>query len=138
MTPDTEAFVRLAFQAQQPLRWIGAELIRIADGEVEIAFPMREDLTSLGSGMVMGGLLATVADVAAGLAIISRLQPPRPVMTIDFTCHQIAPANGERIACVGKVERIGKTIAIASAEAFSEKGQDRRLCTRLTATFAIP
>jgi acyl-coenzyme A thioesterase PaaI-like protein len=137
MNPDNEAFVRLGFAAQQPLAWIGAELEAIADGAVTISFAPHDGLTTAGTGIVMGGIVATVCDVAAGLSLLTRLSPPRPITTIDLTCHQIAPALGARIVCIGRVERIGKAIGIASAEAISEMDGERRLAARLTATFAL-
>jgi acyl-coenzyme A thioesterase PaaI-like protein len=137
MTPDNEAFVRLAFGAQQPMAWIGASLAVIEDGSVTIAFAPHDALTTMGTGVVMGGIVATVCDVAAGLSILTRLDPPRQITTVDVTSHQIAPARGEAIICIGRVEKLGKAIAIASAEAFVETGGQRRLAARLTSTFAV-
>jgi uncharacterized protein (TIGR00369 family) len=134
---NAEAFVRLAFAAQLPLAWMGAELTAIGDGTVTISVPVRDDLTTAGTGIVMGGIIATIADVAAGLSIITQLDPPRPVTTLDFSSHQIAPARGDRIETVGQVEKVGKTFAITGADVFAIKDGQRRKCARLTATFAV-
>jgi uncharacterized protein (TIGR00369 family) len=134
---SAEAFVGLAFAAQLPLAWMGAELTVIGDGTVTITVPVRDDLTTAGTGAVMGGIIATIADVAAGLSIITQLDPPRPVTTLDFSSHQIAPARGGQIVAVGQVEKVGKTIAVAGADVFAVKDGVRRKCARLTATFAV-
>lgn len=128
-------FVRMGFAAQAPMALFEAELLEIAPGSVTIAFPVADRLTTVGTGIVMGGVLATVADVAAGLSILTVLDPPRPVTTIDFAFHAIAAAKGERIVCVGQVERAGRQISITGADVFAEEAGVRRKVARLTASF---
>ena len=135
---DNEAFVRLAFAAQLPLAWLGAELDSVEDGAVTIVFTVRDDLCTAGSGIVMGGVTALVADVAAGLSLLTRLSPPRPILTSSMTAHQLSPAKGDRIICTGIVLKIGKTAGIARADVFAQTGADRRHAATLTASFAIP
>jgi len=88
--------------------------------------------------MVMGGVTALVADVAAGLSLVTRLDPPRPVITLDMAAHQLAPAKGERIICIGSVLKAGKSVGVARAEVYAETGRARRHAATLTATFSIP
>jgi uncharacterized protein (TIGR00369 family) len=135
LSESGQAFVALAFAAQLPLRDWNAELIEVKRGQVRLRCPVSEPLTTSGTGMVMGGIIATLADVAAGLACVSALEPPRPVTTIDFTSHQLAPARGEWLEVIGTVERVGKSICIAAAEVFAVSGTNRRKCARLTGTF---
>jgi acyl-coenzyme A thioesterase PaaI-like protein len=85
----------------------------------------------------MGGIVATVADVAAGVSILTRLDLPRPVTTLSFSSQQIGPARGERIACRGRVDRVGRHVAMTGAEVYSITGDRRELCARLSATFSI-
>lgn len=137
--PDDRAqFVKLAFSAQAPLRWIEAELAAVEEGSVTISFAVRDDLCTAGTGVVMGGITALVADVAAGLSLLTRLNPPRPVVTTSFSSHQITPAKGDRIVCIGSVLKAGKTQGLSRAEVYAETGGDRRHVATLTATFAIP
>ncbi|MCU0882902.1 MAG: PaaI family thioesterase [Hyphomonadaceae bacterium] len=133
----TDAFLELAFAAQLPLAWMGAELTETGDGTVTITVPFRDDLTTAGTGVVMGGIIATIADVAAGLSVITRLDPPRPITTLDFTSHQITAARGGQIVAVGQVEKVGRSFAVAGADVFVVKDGERQKCARLTATFAV-
>ncbi len=137
MTPDIEAFIHLAFAAQLPLKTWGAELGSISRGCVVLSCPITEPLTVVGTGIVMGGIVATLADVAAGLSIISAFDSPRPVTTIDFSFHAVAAARGQRLEAVGQVRKPGRNFAIASTEVLVLEGEDRRLCAMLTATFAV-
>jgi uncharacterized protein (TIGR00369 family) len=137
MTQEAEAFVRAALAAQLPLQGWSAAIVSLGNGEVTLSCPIAEPLTTAGTGVVMGGIVATLADVAAGLSIISALDPPRPVTTIDFSVHSIAPAKGDRLEAVGQRLKAGRSIAIASAQVFAVDGHNRRLCATLTATFAV-
>jgi uncharacterized protein (TIGR00369 family) len=137
MTPDTEPFVRGALSAQLPLKAWCAELVGLGNGTVTLSCPITDPLTTAGTGIVMGGIVATLADVAAGLSVITALDPPRPVTTIDFSVHAIAAARGDRLEAIGQVRKAGRSIAIASTEVFAISGESRRLCATLTATFAV-
>jgi uncharacterized protein (TIGR00369 family) len=137
MTPATEAFVHEALSAQLPLKAWCAELIDLRNGTVSLSCPITEQLTTAGTGVVMGGIVATLADVAAGLSIIAALDPPRPVTTINFSVHAIAAARGDRLEAIGQIRKAGRSIAIASTEVFAISGESRRLCATLTATFAV-
>lgn len=135
---DTQiAAVRLGFAAQNPMALFGAELGAIEPGSVTLSMPVREEMTTAGTGIVMGGLVATLADVAAGLSIATLMAPPRPVMTVDFTSHQLAPARGDRIEAVGRVEKIGRSLCITGADVFAVAGETRTKVARLVATFAV-
>jgi uncharacterized protein (TIGR00369 family) len=137
MSALNKEFVRLGFAAQLPLQAMNATLEAIEDGSVTIAFPVADQLTTAGTGIVMGGVLALVADVAAGLSILTRLSPPRPVTTVSMTSTQIAPAKGERVICVGRLDKIGRGLAVTGADVFVEANGQRTLCARLSAAFAV-
>ncbi|MFZ4070086.1 MAG: PaaI family thioesterase [Caulobacterales bacterium] len=130
-------FVELAFAAQAPLAGFGCRLTGIEPGRVTIAFDAAEHLTTRGSGAVMGGVIATVADVAAGLALITRLEAPGPVVTMQMNSHFLRPAIGGVITCIGAVERIGRGFATVSARAVHHVGDKQTDVALLTAQFQI-
>lgn len=134
--PSTRDFIALALQAQSPLVGWGAVIESIDDGAVRLSMPITPSVTTF-TGAVVSGVIATLADVAAGLSLITVLTPPRPVITLDFTTQQLAPAIGTRLIAVGRAERAGKAIGFASADAFvtAEHGDQR--VARLSATFSI-
>jgi uncharacterized protein (TIGR00369 family) len=138
VSDEARAFVDLAFAAQRPLAGIGVTLDKVEDGAVTLSFPVQDNLCTAGTGIVLGGITALVADVAAGLSLITRLDPPRPVVTVEMAAHQIAPGKGERIVCIGSVLKAGRSMGIARADVYAEAGGSRRLASTLTATFSIP
>ena len=53
-------------------RWAGLELVSVEVGEVEVALPLKPHHLNPG-GILHGGLIATLADTAIGLAVRSAL-----------------------------------------------------------------
>jgi acyl-coenzyme A thioesterase PaaI-like protein len=132
----TKQFVEAAFAAQSPLRSWDAQIDLVAPQIVRLSMPITPAVTTF-NGAVVGGVIATLADVAAGLALITSLDPPRGVITLDFTSQQLAPAIGVRLIAVGRAERAGRAIGFASAEAFALTDQGGIRVARLSATFSI-
>lgn len=138
MNLETETFIKLALKMQAPLTNMGVTIEAIEPGSVTLSVRITESMTTIGTGVVMGGVIAMIADVTAGLSVISLMDRPRPVTTIDFTAHQISAAKGERLLIVGRAERISKILCVSGADTFSYNGEQKRKCARLTATFLIP
>lgn len=137
MSPETMSFIPLALAAQLPLTKMGVVIDAIETGSVTLSVSIEEDMTTAGTGVVMGGVIAMIADVAAGLSVISVMESPRPVTTIDFTSHQISAAKGDRLIFKGQAERLTTSACISGAEVFCERNGQSRKCARLTATFLI-
>lgn len=110
--------------------------LRIEDagrGEVSLSLEAKPEHLNL-QGLVHGGVLATVADTAMGLAIRTALQPGRRHVTIELGVHYLRPAREGRLSAVGTVVRIGSQVAFAEAEVHDERG---RLLARASGTFSV-
>lgn len=90
--PDFEARVRESFARQAAMATIGAELARVAPGEVEIRLPYREDLTQQ-HGFLHAGIVAAVADSACGYAALTLMPPGAGVVSVEF---KVKPAGARR------------------------------------------
>ena len=60
-----KARITESFDIQPFAGFIGAELVHVAPGAVDIALPFKPELTQQ-AGYVHGGVLTTIADAAAG------------------------------------------------------------------------
>jgi uncharacterized protein (TIGR00369 family) len=116
--PDFEAAVRESFGRQELMRTIGAELVRVAPGEVEIALPWRDGLTQQ-SGVLHAGVIASIADSACGYAALTMMPKGSEVVSIEFKLNLLAPAKGPHFIARGRVVRAGKTITTAAADVFA-------------------
>ena len=107
-----------SFSRQRLLATLGARLIRVADGEVEIALPWAEAIEQQ-HGFVHAGAIATIADSACGYACLTRMPEGSAVLSVEFKINLLAPAVGERFVARGRVVRVGRTVGVATAEVFA-------------------
>lgn len=127
--PDFAVRVRDSFARQSIMGLLGAELTRVAPGEVEIALPFRDDLTQQ-HGFFHAGATSTIADSAGGYAAFSLFPEEASVLTIEYKINLVAPAKGERLVALGRVIRPGRTLTVCDLEVFAESGGERKLCAK--------
>jgi uncharacterized protein (TIGR00369 family) len=115
--------VRASFARQAFLRTLGAELARVAPGEVVIALGARPELGQQ-HGYVHAGVLATVADSACGFAALTLMAPGDEVLSVEFKLNLLTPAAAERFEAVGRVVRAGRTLTVCAGEVRAAPGAD--------------
>lgn len=101
-TPDCAERIRSSFAKQDLMRTLGATLVSVAPGQVEIALSPHPAIAQQ-HGFVHGGAVGAIADSAAGFAALSLMPPNRGVLTAEFKINFIAPAAGGRLLARGKV-----------------------------------
>ena len=131
--PDFEARVRDSFARQRMMRTLGAELLAVRPGEVEIALPFRDDLTQQ-HGYLHAAAVTAVADSACGYAALTLMEPGREVLSVEFKVNLLAPAAGERFVAVGRVLRPGRTLTVCAGEVHAERDGERALIAVIQAT----
>jgi uncharacterized protein (TIGR00369 family) len=131
--PDFAGRVAASFARQGIMATLGARLIRVAPGEVEIELPIRPEISQQ-HGFAHAGAVATIADSAAGYAALSLMPPESGVLTAEFKINLMAPAAGERLLALGRVVKPGRTLTVAQAEVVAEAAGSRRTVALLTAT----
>ncbi len=104
-----------SFERQRLLSTLGARLIRVADGEVDIELAWSEAIQQQ-HGFVHAGAIATIADSACGYACLTRMPEGSAVLSVEFKINLLAPAVGERFVARGRVVRVGRTVGVATAE----------------------
>lgn len=131
--PDFANRVRDSFDRQQAMHTIGAELVRVEPGEVEIHLGYDQKLTQQ-HGFIHAGILSTVLDSACGFAGFSLMPAGAGVLTIEFKTNLLAPARGEKFIARGKVKKPGRTICVAEADLIACQDESRKLVASMTAT----
>lgn len=115
--------IAVSFQQQAFMALLGAELVWVADGEVQIALPF---FSKLGQqhGYLHAGTIASIADSACGYAALTRAPVDHEVVTAEFKINLLRPAIGDRFVATGKVLQAGKTLTVCTGEvqAFSGNG----------------
>lgn len=128
-----ETRVRDSFARQTVMTTIGAGLLRVAPGEVDIGLAVGPAVAQQ-HGFVHAGIVATIADSACGYAALSLMEPGTAVLTAEFKINLLAPAAGDRLVARGKVVRAGRTLSVATAEVEAVSAAGSKVCAIMTAT----
>jgi len=112
---------------------IGATLGRVEPGGCEIHLPYGEHLSQQ-HGFFHGGVVATVADSAAGYASFSLMAADVGVLTVEFKINLMAPAQGEALIARGSVIRPGRTLTITRADVVAVRDGVEHACAVLQQT----
>ncbi|OJY05758.1 MAG: DUF4442 domain-containing protein [Rhizobiales bacterium 62-17] len=131
--PSFRTRVQTSFDKQGLMRTLGASILDIAPGAVDIALSPNPAISQQ-HGFVHAGAVSSIADSAAGYAALSLMPPGVGVLTTEFKINLVAPAAGERIVARGRVIKSGRTLTLAQAEVFAEMQGKERLVALLTAT----
>lgn len=131
--PAFEARVRASFARQRVMDTLGARLVRVAPGEVELELPYREELTQQ-HGFLHAGIVTTVLDSACGYAAFSLMPADAAVLSIEFKTNLLAPARGELLRARGRVVRAGRTVTVCEGEAWMLEGCEERHVATMLAT----
>ena len=125
--PDYAARVKASFGRQRIMDLIGAELIRVEPGLVEIGLPFKPELTQQ-HGFFHAGVTSTIADSAGGYAAFSLFPVDSSVLTVEYKINLIAPADGDRLVAIGKVVKPGRTLTVCNLKVDAEKDGVRKTC----------
>ncbi len=125
--------LRDRLQDSEFYRWAGVEVIDASPGVVEIAFEANPQHLNL-QGLVHGGILATLADTAMGLAVRTVLEPGRRHVTVQLGIEFLSPGRPGRITARGRSVKIGTQLGFAEADVMNADG---RLLARAHSTLSV-
>jgi uncharacterized protein (TIGR00369 family) len=127
---DFESRVRESFAKQKLMATLGAELTKVAAGEVTIEMPYHENFTQQ-NGFLHAGIITTIADSACGYAAYTLMPAGVGVLSVEFKVNLLSPAVGERLVARAQVLKPGRTLTICSADAFAVTGEEKLVATML-------
>lgn len=119
---------------------LGATLLHVAPGEVDLGFAARPDLTQQ-NGFVHAGALAAVADSANGYAAFTLAAPGTDVLAVEFKINLLAPARAPRFVARGRVIRAGRMLTVCRADVFgvpADGGVEALVATMLSTIIVRP
>ena len=119
--PNYHARVYDAFARQNFMTLLGARLLSVAPGAVEIELPLRPELEQQ-HGFAHAGAAWAIADSAAGFASQSLMAADEGVLTVELKINLLAPAKGERLIARGRVERVGRRLMVGRSDVYALTG----------------
>ncbi|MFZ5826481.1 MAG: PaaI family thioesterase [Bacillota bacterium] len=121
------------FDRQIPFtEMLGVELLEKEPGRVVTGLTLRYELENSWQ-VAHGGVVMTLLDVTAGMALLSATGAEHGVATVSLTCHFVAPARG-RLTCEGRLVHRGARLATCEAEVRDAEGG---LVARALGTFSL-
>ena len=113
---------------------IGARLVHVEPGIVEIELPFRSDLTQQ-DGYIHAGIVTTIADSACGYAAFSLMPAGSRVLSVEFKVNLLRPARGESFIARAEVIKAGRTLSVTRADVFAvHQDTERELIATMQGT----
>jgi len=101
---------------------LGMRLTDIRPNEATVELAILDDLRQP-SGVLHGGVTATLIDTAMAFAVRTHLDDTEPTATIDLTVHYLRPLVEGKAVCTARVVRSGKRIFTVSADVHDDNGK---------------
>jgi len=114
-------------------RLLGLDVTEIKEGESTIHMLFKQDLTHP-YGFVHGGAIASLADSAVAMALVSLVEPKDRITTIEFKINFFVPVGKGELKAHAKIIYKGSKIAVGDVEVTNEAG---KLVAKVTATYSI-
>jgi len=99
---------------------IGIRVMRRHSDGVTIECKMRDDHKNV-AGVMHGGVAATMADAAVGIALASHFQGRRPCTTTDLKINYLRPIAEGKIVARSHLLRVGKQLCVGRVDMFDSQ-----------------
>jgi len=97
---------------------VGIRLVRIHKDGVTIDCKLRPELMNA-QGVLHGGVTATMADAAVGIAITTRVGRPAAT-TVEMKLNYLRPVAGGKITARSTILRMGSTLCVGRVDLFDD------------------
>ncbi|HTQ54525.1 MAG TPA: PaaI family thioesterase [Bryobacteraceae bacterium] len=94
---------------------VGLRLVRLHKDGVTIECSMRPELQN-GAGVMHGGVTATLADVAVGMALARHLGRPRSSTTVEMKINYLRPVPHGKIRARAHLVKVGTKLCCGRVE----------------------
>ena len=101
---------------------LGIKLTRVHRDGVTIECALRHELTN-SFAVAHGGVAATLADAAVGVALNRHFGGRRPITTVEMKINYFLPASESRIFARAHLLRIGSTLCVGSVDLTDPRGR---------------
>ncbi|MCJ2009452.1 PaaI family thioesterase [Methylobacterium sp. E-041] len=103
-------------------QWLGLGVVAVGEGTIELAATWRPEwVVNAEKGYTHGGILATLVDLTADWALVSKTG--RGVPTVDLRVDYHRAAMQGNLRCLGKVVKFGGQISVAEAQILDAEGR---------------
>ncbi len=104
------------------LRFLGLSVIRVEPGRAIVELGVQKRFLHM-QGFLHGGIIATVADTAAALALVPMVPRGTRMATVEMKINFLERVHAGRIRVVAWIVRKGKSLALGEADVKDLKGR---------------
>jgi uncharacterized protein (TIGR00369 family) len=115
---------------------LSTELVEVRGDELVLRFTA-PSATTQGNGVVGGGTLANMLDLAMAMTVLSRLKPCFTCSTISLTVNMQTAAQEGHFLAVAGVDRVGRKVAFARATLYDAEGS-RVIANAISSLAIVP
>jgi uncharacterized protein (TIGR00369 family) len=135
-SPELLERISKSFARQGMMQHLGARLLRVESGLVEVALPYSDRVTQQQGGF-HGGAMGALADIAAGYAAMTVVEPDQEVTTVEYKINFLSAFRDGELRATGRVVRRGRRIIVTTADV-SHHAADGRVsdCALMQQTIA--
>jgi uncharacterized protein (TIGR00369 family) len=101
---------------------VGLRVARVHSDGVTLECAMRDELKNI-AGVLHGGVAATLADAAVGIALAHHFDGRRPCTTTDLKINYLRPIAHGKIVARSHLVRMGKTLCVGRVDLFDAQRQ---------------
>ena len=130
---EIEKRVRASFERQALMSLIGARLVSVGRGAIDIELAFRNDLTQQ-RGILHAGVLTSILDSACGYAALTMMPEDADVVSVEFKVNLLRPTDGDLFMAEGRVLKAGRTLTVVRGDAYVNSAQGRTLVATMLAT----
>ncbi len=114
-------------------RSLGLRIVKTHADGVTIEIPVRDELRNL-AGLLHGGVSATIADAAVGIAVIHHFGGRRACTTVDLKINYFRPIEDGKVVARSKLLRVGNHLVVGTVEL---KDAARKMTGFATVTYML-
>ncbi len=133
--PDFRSRVEKFLERQHFMKLVGFKLDVMAEGRTEGWLDLKQQHQQQ-TGLVHGGVTATLADIVAGFAAYTVVPEDHHVVTGEIKVSYFNPGKGDRLQAIGWVLKQGRKLNFCEAEVWCHHGDDKTLIAKATTTMA--
>lgn len=112
---------------------LGIRLVRAHAGGVTIECKLRPELMN-GAGVLHGGVTATLADAAVGIALVLRLGRPGAATTVEMKLNYLRPVASGKVTARAHLLKVGSTLCCGRVDMYDDA---RRMVATALVTYLI-
>lgn len=121
------------FNAQSYCKLLGIEIVNIGENIARLRLQTNQNHLNQ-NGFVHGGIISSIADSAAAVALLSNIDTGKNISTIELKINFLRPAKINTLLADAKIIHKGSRIAVVDIEI---KNIEEQLIAKCLATFMI-